>query len=179
MLAAIDFLGFEQSHWKDKTVVEFGSGPAGVIEYIDAKVKIAIEPLIKKYREIFPHLNLSSVRYLESAGESADTIGSESADLVICYNMLDHVIDPDAVLRQIKRVLKNNSHLLFQINVYDSKTEIENKTGTHAELHPHSFTRDTIVEKLNEFGFKVEKENLSPHKNDCDERFFICSCIKS
>jgi len=64
--------------------------------------------------------------------------------------------------------------LLFQINVYDSDLEIKNKSGLHADLHPHSFTRDSIVLLLNQHGFKILKERLLDTKNECDERFFIC-----
>ena len=177
MLSALNFLDIPNTYWLDKTVIEFGPGPAGVIEYIDAKEKIGIEPLYLEYFKMFPHLKFSKVKYFPIAAEETEQVPSQCADLVICYNMLDHVIEPSKVLHQIKRVIKSDGILLFQINVYDSDLEIQNKSGVHADLHPHSFTRDSITNLLDQHGFKVTKESLAEWKNECDERFFICSCL--
>lgn len=37
MLAQMEHLGKPLSFWADKTVVEFGSGPAGLVEYLQAR----------------------------------------------------------------------------------------------------------------------------------------------
>jgi hypothetical protein len=61
LLSQLTFLEKQPDSWKDGTVVEFGPGPAGFVEYIEAKRKIAIEPLIGRYRAVFPHLAASTV----------------------------------------------------------------------------------------------------------------------
>jgi len=179
MLAALSRICHPINYWLDKTVIEFGPGPAGIIEYIDAKNKIGIEPLYHEYLEMFPHLKKSKVKYYNVPAEDTEFLNPQSADLAICYNMLDHVMDPVKILNNIFKVLKCDAPLLFQINVYDSEQEINNKSGVHAELHPHSFTRDSIVELLNHNGFKIESENLFDHLNECGERYFICVCNKT
>ena len=177
MLSALEFTDMPLEFWKDKTIVEFGPGPAGIIEYVDAKLKIGVEPLYYEYLKVYPHLKTSNVKYLTQAAERTEDISNNIADLVICYNMLDHVIEPNLVLQNIRRILKQDSPLLFQINVYDSQSDIDNKTGVHADLHPHSFTRESVIKILMKNGFIVTKEKLSEHKNECNERYFILLAI--
>jgi SAM-dependent methyltransferase len=178
MLDALSFLGHPEDFWKDKTVVEFGSGPAGIVEYIQAKEKIAIEPLFPEYLKMFPHLKNSTVRYLSSPAEEEQGICDSSADLSICYNMLDHVYNPKEVMQQIARVTKQNGLFLFQVNVYRSQEDILQKSGLHAELHPYSFTPESALEIIREHGFSVLNQHLSDSPNECKEYYFICGCVK-
>lgn len=179
MLQALGFLGAAPEDFADAFVVEFGSGPAGIVEYLHSRRRIAIEPLYPKYREMYPHLASSGVEYISIPAESRSSLPDGCADLVVCYNMLDHVLDPEKVMEQVARVAKPGAQLLFQVNVYASPAEIAKKSGLHAELHPHSFTTQSAIAILEKYGFDVSNSHCSPVANDCGEHYFICACRKA
>jgi SAM-dependent methyltransferase len=175
MLSQLEFLEKPVSHWEDKIVVEFGSGPAGIVEYMKARRKIAVEPLIDKYRSVFPHLADSDVEYFASPGEEAQEIPDNSADLVICFNVLDHTFNPSQIVAQLHRICKPGGDLLLQVNVYTSEEEMEAKSGEHAELHPFSFLPQTVVPLLEEHGFEIWKQYCAEDATPLGEHFFICA----
>ncbi len=177
LLSQLAFLEKPLDSWKEKTVVEIGSGPAGFVEYIEADRRIAVEPLIERYRETFPHLAESEVHYISSPGEEA-SLPPEVADLVICFNVLDHTYDPSSVLKQLSRAAKPGADLLFQVNVYKTQAEVDAKHGLHAELHPHSFFPGTVRELLTANGFRIWKESCSEAPNPSGEYYFICAGTK-
>lgn len=178
MLEQIEFMEKPINSWVNKTVVEFGPGPAGVVEYLEAKNKIAIEPLIDNYRKVFPHLNESKVNYYNCAAESCDEINDNIADLSICFNVLDHTYNPKKVIQNLVRISKKNADVLFQLNVFASEDEFKTKSGLHAELHPHSFTKDSITKLLEENGLKVIKSRISNGRNPEGEFFLIIHLTK-
>jgi len=164
--------------WKDKIIIEFGSGPLGVCEFIDDKEKIAIEPLINEYRKIYNHLQESDVIYLDKCAEGPLNIPDGYADLVVSINMLDHVIDPLKVLNEINRICKTNGYFLFHVNVYLSESDINKKSGMHLDLHPHSFTKIKIFELLESYNLSVIKFYCCPEPNEQNEHHFICFGVK-
>jgi SAM-dependent methyltransferase len=166
------------SAWQDGTIVEFGPGPAGYVEYLPARRRIAIEPLIDRYRPLFPHLRTSSVEYLSCPAEAADAVPSRCADLVISFNMLDHTRDPDRVVAQMARVAKPGADLLFQVNTYLTEAELAEKTGPHADLHPHSFFPQTAKALLERHGFAVRKEFCAAERTADGEHNFVCAATR-
>ena len=175
LLSQLEFLERPMEYWEDKTIVEFGPGPAGFVEYITAARKIAAEPLIEEYRRSFPHLRVSAVEYLPRAGEDASSIASEIADLSICFNVLDHTFAPEKLIHHLSRVTKPGGDLLFQVNVYLSPEEIAAKSGEHAKLHPYSFYPQDIETMLRAAHFEITKSRCSEDTNDCGEHYFICA----
>jgi len=84
----------------DKTVVEIGGGPVGVIYDLEAKERIIIEPLTEEYKECFPcpyHIN--------AIGEEMP-LENDSVDVVVIANALDHCKNPSLVIQEVKRVLR-------------------------------------------------------------------------
>lgn len=179
MLEQMDFLEKPIEYWSDKTLVEFGPGPAGVVEYVSAKNKFAIEPLIEDYRSVFPHLENSDVIYYSCAAEDCSEIESKIADLSICFNVLDHTYDPQKVIDNLVRITKVGADVLFQLNVFGSESEFQSKAGLHAELHPHSFTKQSLIELLERAGLSLVKSRISEGRNPEGEFFFIAHLIRT
>ena len=178
MLSQLKFLEKPFDSWKDGIIVEFGSGPAGFVEYIEAKQKIAIEPLIDHYRKVFPHLAKSNVEYWNCPAEDVGHLLDNIADLVICFNVLDHTRDPNRVIQNLARAAKTGADLLFQVNVYLSDEQIRKKFKKHAEIHPHSFFPETILSMLRMNRFDIRKQQLSEELDVNGECFFICAGVK-
>jgi SAM-dependent methyltransferase len=173
MLKQLKYLDRPLDYWEDKIVVEFGPGPAGIVEYLSAKRKFGVEPLYQDYYHSFPHLRDSDVVYLSQAAEETLSLESELADLSICFNVIDHVYSPKKVIKNIFRVTKPGADLLFQVNVFDSKAEAKGKTGLHAELHPHSFTEESAIRLLESQGFELIKKRISKDTNPEGEKFLL------
>jgi SAM-dependent methyltransferase len=177
LLGQLEFLGKPQDSWKDSVVVEFGPGPAGIIEYIDARERYGVEPLIDKYRADYPHLQTSNVTYYGIPAEEVSVISSGSADLVICFNMLDHTIDPEKVLKELHRIAKPEAAFLFQVNLYREKNQILKRPPEHAALHPHTFVLDEMLETLEKNGLKVLKSHCRQEPTPCGEYYFIAAGV--
>lgn len=175
LLSQLEFLGKPLDSWSEGTVVEFGPGPAGMVEYLEAELKIGVEPLFEDYKKKFPHLANSDVEYFACPAEEADYIPSNCADLVICFNVIDHTINPQKVAKQMARVAKDEADLLFQVNLYLNEEEMKNKSGIHAEMHPHSFVPETALMLMEAEGFKIVKHYVCQEANPCGEHFFICA----
>jgi SAM-dependent methyltransferase len=170
MLQALSFLEKPEEYWLDKVVMEVGSGPAGVVEYIRAKEKYAVEPLIDSYRQHYNHFSASDTKYFKQPVEKGIPLPDSFADLIICYNMLDHVLDPDQVIKECERVAKQGSYMLFQVNIYKDAIL---KKGQHKLLHPHTFNETSALEILEKNNFKAYKKKISEEPSDEGEYSFL------
>lgn len=92
---------------------------------------------------------------------------NKSFDLVVCYETLEHLINPLEALREIKRVLKSDGvaliamdsgSLLFQIVWWFwEKTKGKVWQGAHINPYNHS-TLETVIKKA---GFKIKLKQFS------------------
>lgn len=91
----------------------------------------------------------------------------DSFDLVVCYETIEHVVNPKKVLQEIKRVLKkdgsaiiemDSGSLLFRV-VWWIWEKTKGKVWQGAHLHPFHHTElEKIILKA---GFKIVKRRLS------------------
>ena len=127
---------------------------------------------------MFPPLAKSNVEYWNCPGEDIDLILDGIADLVICFNVLDHTRDPIKVLHNLSKVAKTGADLLFQVNVYLSYEEIKKKSKYHVRLHPHSFLPEMIHNMIQMNHFRIQKQWISEEPDPNGEHFFICAGVK-
>lgn len=120
------------------------------------------------------------IRYIQSLGEDMP-IRSESLDFVICYNVLDHSSDPNAILREIHRVLKTSGHLYFGVDTFSlagllkwhAWTKHAHKEEILVSTHPYRMREGAVARTLHSAGFRVQKvkghtftSNLGGHARD-------------
>jgi SAM-dependent methyltransferase len=156
-----------------KTVVEIGCGPCGFISIVGGH-KIGLDPLIDFFQEnglLAPED--SETNYIKSVGE-AIPISNEKADIVICYNVLDHVKNPLSVLQEINRILKIGGLFIFQVNAYSwlhyMMRNAQEKIGRGDEAHPFSFTSVGIRKLLRQHGFDIVRGSIRIPINGEDAR---------
>jgi SAM-dependent methyltransferase len=126
------------SSWlTDKTVVSIGSGCTADLASWPADVKISIDPLVNAYRRLGMLLEdeppTGRTIYLAVGAEDIPLI-DETADLVICRNALDHMLNPGAALHEIARILKTDSLCYLDVDMGGSPTPDE----------PTVFTLDSL-----------------------------------
>ena len=94
-------------------------------------------------------------------------------------HMLYHVYDPEQVVAEISRIAKPGAHLLFQVFVYLDQEHLQQKTGHHADLHPHSFTEETALKLIRSKGFEIYHHDCGKDCNPEGEHYFIALGRKS
>ena len=115
-----------------KVVMDIGPGPLGFPDACPARLAIGIEPLADRFRAEGLLLE-SDALYLATGAESLPLV-SDSVDVVLTRNSLDHVASPVAVMDEIARVLRPGGTLILSVDVDHPATETE----------PHTFTRNDV-----------------------------------
>lgn len=136
---------------KNTKILQIGPGALDVIHYLAGK-RYAIDPLADFVKEKFK-LDYKDLKFMKGRGEEI-SFSDNFFDIVIITNVLDHVEDPEKVLKEIKRVLKDKGLLHFENNIYQRKfIQIARIWGKIREIftkeifnihHPYMFTLQDI-----------------------------------
>lgn len=117
-----DYFEINEQSFSNKIVVDIGCGPVGSLHFFNAKIKIGIDPLVKKY-EIFD-IKTHDMIYMDGKAENIPLISSY-ADVVISVNALDHGENFDKALEEINRILKPGGQILLELNLSEKATVCE------------------------------------------------------
>jgi SAM-dependent methyltransferase len=130
----------------DRIVVDVGPGPLGFPDACPARVSIAIEPLAERFRERGLLLDSDAI-YLAVAAEQIPLV-SESVDVVVSRNSLDHVTSPRAAMAEVRRILCPGGTLLLSVDIDHPATPTE----------PHTLSLAAVRELLGPL--EVEREEV-------------------
>jgi ubiquinone/menaquinone biosynthesis C-methylase UbiE len=97
---------------EEKTVVDVGAGPRGILKLLNFKIGIAIDPLMQKYKEAGYSLDNQKFIPLNTKAENIPLIDNY-ADYVTSANALDHVHDANKVFKEMVRILKIKGKLIL------------------------------------------------------------------
>ncbi len=146
----------EDEHFFDgKVVLDIGPGALGFPDACPARVSIGVEPLAEEYREHGLLLEGSDAVYL-SVGAERIPLVSGSVDVIVARNSLDHVDDPDAVLREAQRLLRPGGTLILNFDVGHAPTLTE----------PHVLTGESVRDALREMTIVHERTTAHAHGQD-------------
>jgi SAM-dependent methyltransferase len=167
--------GLDYNFFLNKDVLEIGCGPSGIIFQIDtAKSRIGVEPMDLNYlidAEDFWKKTIVK----KGVGEELP-FEDNSFDIVISFNALDHAVNPERVIWEAHRVLRDNGDFLLWIytlrEIYRPLQRILNRLDPP---HPHHFTFNEIISKVSNNSFRIKNrrhEKGTGLKNDTIKRLF-------
>jgi len=163
-------LGADRSDFSNAAALEIGSGPVGLVAFLNARERYAIDPLCDFYSSqphLIEHRN-PDVVYQPSRGESLD-FEDHHFDLIVMENVIDHVEKADDVMREINRVLKPDGVFFFTVNLHPAWGAFWHVIISAIGLdqpHPHTFSLKSIREFLDKHGFKIMHEQWEDYKEN-------------
>lgn len=106
--------------------LDLGCGLVSIFEYAyqvtnklaDTNYIYAVDPLFEEYNKIIP-MGGTKIRYGEMLEDDQIPFPSAFFDWIYCVNVLDHTPTPEALVKEIKRTLKDGGRLYFGVNFDD------------------------------------------------------------
>lgn len=95
------------------------------------------------------HPNIKIGRYDISAPNALE-LGSESFDSAICFNVLEHIEDDMAALRNIRTLLREGGHLCLIVPAFQSIFGSMDRTDNHCRR----YSKSALLKKAEDAGFK-------------------------
>ena len=100
----------------DSQILEVGSGPACVSQYIPHGHKTFLDPLLDDFRRTWPG-SLPKGTYITGMAEQINA-PNQSYDFILCLKAISHVQNPELVLHEIERLLKPDGKLILSVDVW-------------------------------------------------------------
>jgi SAM-dependent methyltransferase len=150
--------GLTQPELRSQTVVEVGCGPLGAIFYLsECRQKVGLDPLAGKFApQSGPYVpkHPEAVALLRAIGEQLP-LRSSSADVVICYNVVDHVMSPEQVLDEIARILRPAGRLFLMSHTFPA---LLCPFLGFDKPHPHHWSFERLLRTVRARGFAIEHQ---------------------
>jgi len=148
-------------------VLEIGSGPIGIVNFLEWGERFAIDPLESFYRQqpSLVRLRNGGATYLSGSGEQLP-VADESCGLVIIDNVIDHTFAPERILREISRVLAPSGRLYLSVNVHTGWGAFLHNALAVLRIdkgHPYTFTSVSLRQLLARAGFTVLLEEVGDY----------------
>lgn len=168
----------------DARILDVGCGPTCPARLFDVAARVFLDPLMESYASTYgdalPPDGLVAARAEELP------VPDGSFDVAVSTNALDHMVDPDAVLGEIHRVLKADGTFVLGIFLHSPPIAVLRRfvdrwlPFAREDAHPYHFTRESIRSLL-ERRFRVEREILVHRKDDAlvpsfhrEDRVYLC-----
>lgn len=148
-----EHFGKDIEFYEGKDILEVGSG-TGMIHTLNEGLgeKVAIDPLTHTFADV---LGASNAHLTTGMGESLP-FRDDSFDVVASHNVLDHCQNPNRVLEETNRVLRDRGHLVFHVNTFSLPKLIRSRLGIIDRPHPYHFSDEETVEMVETAGYEVD-----------------------
>jgi SAM-dependent methyltransferase len=129
-----------------------------------------VDPLADFYgtHEALAALRRPDATYVAAGGESMP-VETAAFDLAVIENCIDHVQDADGVLRELRRVLRPGGTLFLTVNCRSAAGYYVHRLISSLRLdpgHPHTFTPDRAVARLEASGFSVDDLEVGSYEQE-------------
>ena len=152
-----DNFGLNFDFFNGKSVLEVGCGPYGMIHFIDSKISAGIDPI--SYETAWKSEKIINVGHIIATGEYLP-FKDGAFDVCICFNVIDHSINPKVAISEINRILVVNGDLLLFVDIISSFIGrfkfILNRLD---KPHPHHFTYKDVLSMVSQTAFSATLTN--------------------
>ena len=173
-------IGALDAHWADrqmvnmigsnKTVLEIGCASGHFGKYLKARgckvSAVEIDPVAVGFaRPYYEKIVTTNIEYWESL----DSFIGEKFQVILCSNILEHLVYPTKVLNRLKELLSTDGYFVIALpNVANWNVRWQllwgnfdyHDSGIMDEFHLRFFTRKTARVMLEQNGLKVEMESF-------------------
>jgi 2-polyprenyl-3-methyl-5-hydroxy-6-metoxy-1,4-benzoquinol methylase len=143
--------------FRPRTVLDVGNGPCGLLHAFESNIeKIGCDPNNSNY--IKAKILYNPDAQIKFLSDIAEIKQKNYFDFVSCINVLDHVIHPKKMVRQIWRVMKPGATLWLSVD-----TRLKEETHT---VHPHALNEKIMTKYLKRFitiNFEDDKRCYDEH----------------
>jgi len=166
------------------TILDVGCGPTCSAQLFGVGLKTYLDPLMDSYLETYPEKVPEGEKICSAAEEIPRP--DETFDVVLCVNALDHMIDPDKALAEMRRVMKKDGIFVLGIFLHPPpiaklRRFIEKWLPIFREdAHPYSYSLKIIREVLNKY-FTIQEEIMVFRKDSAmipslhrEDWMFVC-----
>jgi SAM-dependent methyltransferase len=149
-------------------ILEIGSGPVGIVNFLAGGERYAVDPLEHFYRTqpSLVALRRPGVTYVDGTGETLP-FEKGSCSLVIIDNVIDHAFAPRRILEEISRVLAPAGRMYLSVNVHTRWGALLHAVLAALRIdrgHPFTFTSGTLRRLLRESGFVALSEEVEEYR---------------
>jgi len=141
-------------------ILEIGSGPAGILTFLPAGERHAIDPLEYYFSTVEEYISFrdKAVMYQTAMGEELP-YEDNYFDFIIIDNVLDHCQFPSQVISEMSRVVKYEGIIYFRQNIYHPWGKLVRELMEFLKIdkgHPHTFLKSNLEWLFKQHGFSIQ-----------------------
>jgi SAM-dependent methyltransferase len=140
-------------------LLEVGSGAHGLIFFMGFANAVGVDPLADVYSSLFPEWQRRA-RTLRGYGEALP-FPDASFDLVLSDNVIDHAEQPEAILREVARVLRPGGTLYLTVHVHHIVYAVAARLHTAWNVLGLRFEIDAFADHTTHMTLKGIRESIA------------------
>ena len=152
-------------------ILEIGTGGNAFVNFMDFEGRATVEPLLGQMVKEEIGVFSPEVDWIQGMGENLP-FADGTFGYAILFNVLDHTLNPAAVLRKTRRVLSKSGVLHFMVDTYGKAFQTYRRVRPDPK-HPHTFTAVNVEQLMERSGFFPAKVREDPKPVGWRRRFKI------
>ncbi|MCK5475601.1 MAG: class I SAM-dependent methyltransferase [Candidatus Pacebacteria bacterium] len=143
---------------KDKAILDIGSSQGLFLKTMEGQ-KVAFDISLNYLREA-KKINLLAVGGLAEALP----FKSETFDIVICSDILEHVLAPEKVIKEVYKTLKSDGSFIIEVPFEEDLLKYKIYEGKYKFTHLRNFNDKTLFKLLDDNNFRIVRKKYSMYK---------------